>query len=186
MTGHPSLGEPREGANNEDFKAMGTDAALSRNNMILGERGAALVEFVLILPLLLVLLFGILDFGRAINYWIDSTHLANAAARWAVVNTNPGPGGSIEDSMRQQADSNELRNGGSTSVPNPIQVILCLPDGTSKVGDPVQADASVDYNWLSFLGLDAATTTLSASATMRIENDPTTDPDGAAYSAGAC
>ena len=54
------------------------------------ESGTALVEFAFVLPLLLVLVLGIADFGRAFNYWIDSTHLANVAARYAAVNKNPG------------------------------------------------------------------------------------------------
>jgi Flp pilus assembly protein TadG len=45
------------------------------------EAGAALVEFVLVLPLLLVLLLGMLDLGKAFNYWIDETHLAHEGAR---------------------------------------------------------------------------------------------------------
>ena len=39
-----------------------------------------MVEFALVLPILLLVLFGIFDFGRAINYWIDATHMSNEAA----------------------------------------------------------------------------------------------------------
>ena len=53
------------------------------------ERGAALVEFALVVPILLVLLMAMLDFGKAFNYWIDETQLASSGARWAVVNTGP-------------------------------------------------------------------------------------------------
>ena len=53
------------------------------------QEGAALVEFALVLPLLLLLLLGMLEFGRVFNYWIDETHLANAAARWAAVDRTP-------------------------------------------------------------------------------------------------
>ena len=54
-----------------------------------GERGQAMVEFALVLPLLLLLIFGIFDFGRAINYWIDATHMSNEAARYAAVGNTP-------------------------------------------------------------------------------------------------
>ena len=54
------------------------------------ERGVALVEFALVAPILLVILLGILDFGKAFNYWIDQTQLASAGARWAVVDAAPG------------------------------------------------------------------------------------------------
>src|SRR5919199_6301171 len=53
------------------------------------DRGVALTEMALVLPLLLLLILGMIDFGKAINYWIDNTHLANAGARLAVVNGNP-------------------------------------------------------------------------------------------------
>src|SRR6266568_9622524 len=75
------------------------------------ERGVALVEFALVLPLILVLLFGMIDFGKAFNYWNDETHLANEAARYAVVNKNPFPQPSLEAAIKQDADSAELRNG---------------------------------------------------------------------------
>ena len=52
----------------------------------------------LVLPLLLVILFAMLDFGRVFNYWIDSTHLANEGARWAVVNNNPNTSGTLQAS----------------------------------------------------------------------------------------
>jgi len=52
-------------------------------------RGAALVELALVLPLLLVVVFGMLDFGKAFNEWIDETHLANDGARLAAVSYCP-------------------------------------------------------------------------------------------------
>jgi Flp pilus assembly protein TadG len=54
------------------------------------DRGVAMVEMALVLPLLLVLLMGMLDFGRAINYWNDVNHIAGEGARFAAVNNNPG------------------------------------------------------------------------------------------------
>lgn len=138
------------------------------------ESGVALTEFALVLPILLVLLLGILDFGTAFNYWIDQTHLANEGARWAVVNKNPGTG-TLQDYIRAQADSNELRNGGSATLPDPMQVTICFPAGTSNVGDPVEVQTSVDYNWLPFLSdhLTFATTTIKSTARMRLEALPT-------------
>ncbi|HEX2110148.1 MAG TPA: TadE/TadG family type IV pilus assembly protein [Gaiellaceae bacterium] len=143
------------------------------------ESGVALVEFALVLPILLVLLFGMLDFGKAFNYWIDETHLANEGARWAVVNKNPGSG-TLQQYIQQQANTPELRNGGTSSVPTPLQVCISFPDGSSEVGDPVHVAVSTTYNWLPFLGsrLGIASTTMTGSSTMRLEAEPTN------YSAG--
>ena len=45
------------------------------------ERGAAAVELALILPIILTLLFGIIEFGRAYNASIIVTHAAREAVR---------------------------------------------------------------------------------------------------------
>ena len=145
------------------------------------EEGVALVEFALVAPLLLVILFGMLDFGRTFNYWIDATHLANEGARWAVVNKNPASSGTLQDYIQQQADTDELRNGGSSAVPSALEVCITFPNGAT-VGNPVQVTASLTYNWLPFLSDQAlgglTSTTVSSSSTMRLEAQPT------AYAAG--
>lgn len=147
------------------------------------EDGVAMVEFALVLPILLLLMLGMLEFGRALNYWIDGNHLANVAARWAAVDRNPGSGSTIQESILSQANTSELREGGSTSVPDAAKVEICFPDGSADVGDPVKATVSVDYSWMPFLNLGAATTTLKSSATMRLEQPPS----GTAYAAdGEC
>jgi Flp pilus assembly protein TadG len=50
-----------------------------------GERGQALAEFALILPLLLLLIAGIIEFGRAWNIKQAVTDAAREGARYAVV-----------------------------------------------------------------------------------------------------
>ena len=146
------------------------------------ERGVALVEFVLVLPLLLVILFAMLDFGRVFNYWIDATHLANEGARFAAVNKNPNTAGTLQAYIQQQADTDELRNGGSASVPDPLQICIDFPNGAT-VGEPVHVTATATYNWLPFLSSDLSldvfghklplASAVSASSTMRLEALPT-------------
>jgi Flp pilus assembly pilin Flp len=140
------------------------------------ERGAALVEFALVLPLLLVLLLGMLEFGKAYNYWIDTTHLANQGARWAVVNRNPGSG-TLQEYIQGQANTVELRDGGTPSIPagDEAEVCISFPLGSSNVGDPVRVTVSATYHWLPFVGdrISATSVTISGSATMRLEAQPT-------------
>jgi Flp pilus assembly protein TadG len=47
------------------------------------DRGSVAVEFALLLPVLLLLLFGIIDFGRALNAQITLTQAAREGARLA-------------------------------------------------------------------------------------------------------
>jgi Flp pilus assembly protein TadG len=49
------------------------------------ERGAAAVEFALVLPLLLALVFGIVEFGRLYNAQVVITNAARSAARTMAV-----------------------------------------------------------------------------------------------------
>jgi Flp pilus assembly protein TadG len=65
------------------------------------DRGAAAVEFALLLPLLLLLVFGIIDFGRALNAEITITQAAR------------GPGCGARDGGDQDA------GGGGRAAPRP-------------------------------------------------------------------
>jgi len=47
----------------------------------LKERGAALVEFAIVLPVLLLLVFGIIEFGRAHNTQLTLTHAVREGVR---------------------------------------------------------------------------------------------------------
>lgn len=160
--------------------------AVRSSARVAGERGQATVEFALILPALLLLTLAFLDFGKAFNYWIDETHLANEAVRWAVVNQLP-EGSTIdaqcgatlaaqktECQVKQQANTNELKNGGGSVTSPGLTITFCLPVGTGQIGDPLRATATLRYNWLSFfgsLGISGLTTkTITTTATMRLEH----------------
>lgn len=144
-----------------------------------GQQGTSLVEFALILPVLALLLFGLLDFAKAFNYWNDETHLAAEGARWAVVNSNPGGSQTLQHYLQQQADTSELRGLATVCVSFPSN-----PDtGTSgQVGDPVTVTVKSRYTWLPFVSGRARlspTATITGSATMRLEAPPS------AYAAGS-
>jgi len=51
----------------------------------LRERGQALLEFALVVPIFLVLTFGIVDFGWALKSWIMVTNATREGARFGVV-----------------------------------------------------------------------------------------------------
>jgi Flp pilus assembly protein TadG len=138
------------------------------------EDGQGLVELALCMPLLLLILFGIVDFGRAENYWNYENHLANMAARIASVGQLPTSGtcsgsATITAYVNCQAtiDSPELASG--------LAVVVCTADPTNSTNAAaVSVKVSKTFNWLSFLkGVAGTSTTLSGTATMRQEN-PTT------------
>jgi hypothetical protein len=149
-----------------------------------GENGQALVEFAIVLPLILLIVLGIVDFGLAYNYKNDQTSLANQALRYAEVNACPSCGGStptLETYVKSTADSNELMNGnsppGSWGIqPNGVEISFCLPDPsedqTGVQGEPLEAKATTSYNWLPFLGIGVSTP-IVARAIGRIEQTRT-------------
>ncbi len=152
---------------------------------IRGERGTALVEFALVIPVLLLVLFGTLEFAKAFNYWIDETHLAAEGARWAVVNSNPG-GGSLQQYIQQQADSSQLRGLAHVCITFPTNPA----SGTSgQVGDPVDVTVTSDYNWMPFVASRASlapSTAITGSATMRLEALPSSYSAGNGGTGGSC
>jgi Flp pilus assembly protein TadG len=54
-----------------------------------GDRGATAVEFALLLPLLLLMVFGLIDFGRALNAQLTLTQAAREGARLAALGAPP-------------------------------------------------------------------------------------------------
>jgi len=75
---------------------MSRDIARGRLRVLRGrERGAAAVEFALVLPLLIVLLLGIIDFGLYYYNDLQLTHAARDAARYLSVNNLAGADAAI-------------------------------------------------------------------------------------------
>lgn len=138
------------------------------------ERGQALVEFALVLPVLLLAVVGILSFGRAMNYDEQATHLANLVARAAAVDQVPpsATGQTLLQWVRSQADSPELANG-TGAVTDALQVCVSTPNGTD-VGSDITIKTWFTFSWLPILKV-GPNTTVTRSATMRIEVPPT-DP----------
>lgn len=144
-----------------------------RGPRLRAERGVALVEFALVAPLLMLLLFGMLDFGKAFAYWIDETHLANTGARMAVVNNWPTKGSqTLQEYLVEAADTGELQE-------NAIACVDFL--GPQGVGEPVRVTVKVPYQWLPIVTnlVGIGPKTITASSTMRLEKNPPYDYDSA-------
>ena len=152
------------------------------------ERGTSLTELALVLPVLLLLLLAMVDFGKAVNSWIDQTHLANEGARMAMVNNNPGSalGKNLQKYIFDQADSAELRNEvqGTQRTKHGASVDICFykaSDGSlytstasATVGDTVEVIIRYDYDWLrGFPFPGNPTTTITGRSAMRLEALPT-------------
>ena len=166
------------------------------------QRGQSLVEFALVLPILLGLLVGALEFGKAFFYWLDMSHLANTGARAAVVDRWPGctsttlPITPCTNETPTDPDTECGEDDGGTPLECTLQkylaqqanteditststVTICFVGrnpGDATVGDTVRVSVKVPYNFLPFLknftGDELTNINLRSSATMRLEQQP--------------
>jgi Flp pilus assembly protein TadG len=109
------------------------------------EGGAVAVEFAIILPLFLVLVLGIMEFGRAFNIQVSLSEAARESARYAAVHCTEA--GYDEDEALAAAVS------AAPSVPlNASDVdIQYSGDGTCAAGNNVEV--TVTYNTSYLTGL---------------------------------
>jgi Flp pilus assembly protein TadG len=129
-----------------------------------GQRGQSSVEFALVLPLLLLVLFGIVEFARAFNAYNDLNQMAAAGARFAAVGRYPG-----DTSLKSsEADTATSRNA-TLQVQYFLNGVL---QGTCAVGDSVRVTASAPLTLAKVLKLTPATITLNGTAEMRVERCP--------------
>jgi Flp pilus assembly protein TadG len=61
-----------------------------KKHNITSERGQTMTEFAMVLPLLVVLLFGVIQFGIAFNNYVSLTDAVRAASRKAAVSRESG------------------------------------------------------------------------------------------------
>ena len=141
------------------------------------EDGQALVELALAIPLLLFVIFVIVDFGLAINTKDSASNVANISAREAAVagSGTVNCGSTAESTIGAYARCEAA----ATSAPTPCYVqVTDSPSGNGyKVGDSVTVSISMKFNWLgvitggvnSRLQVGGLPTTITQTATMRVE-----------------
>ncbi len=139
------------------------------------QRGTAVVEFALVAPILFLLVFGILDFGRALNYYNQLTQLAGQGARAAVVNGNPDGTGPASGTSNQSQHVNTYATGG---IKNGIKVCI-QGNSPPAAGQPVTIQATYKFTFLPLIGAALGSPTITLSATQSERQEAT-----ATYSTG--
>jgi Flp pilus assembly protein TadG len=127
------------------------------------QRGVSVVEFAIILPLLLILVVGTIDFGRAVLDASTLSYAVREGARYAAVRSDdsedPATAGSVTDVVRKQASALDV---------NALNVTVSwIPKSTP--GAMVEVVGTFNFNpILPLLGVD--TIRLSSTGRMRIVN----------------
>jgi Flp pilus assembly protein TadG len=134
---------------------------------IKSERGAALLEAAITLPMLLLIAVGIFEFGRAYQTWQILTNAAREGARIAVL-PDPTPG-NVETRVRDYMQAGQLSEAGTAAVDVNRSATMTVN------GAPVSvSQVSIDYPF-SFIVLQpvarliAPTTSLGGAVVMHAQ-----------------
>ena len=125
------------------------------------DQGQAVVEFAVILPVLLLILFAILQFGVVFNNYIQVTAAAREGARKASVSRSLGT------ASAESAATTAAKN--AAPGLNQSNITVSFPNSPSFAqGSDVSVQVTYPYS-ISIIGLVVASGNLSSTTTMRVE-----------------
>ena len=130
---------------------------IRRHRIIKSEKGASAVEFAIILPILVMLIFGIVQFGIAYNNYIALTHAAREGARLAAVN------------MDEILGIEEFENRIKESAPSVSIESITLSGQDGNIGDSVAVTVTGEVLNIEIPLVGSWPVQLTSTATLRIE-----------------
>ena len=141
-----------------------------------GEKGQSLAEFVMVLPIFLILVFAIIDFGMGFHAWLTVTNSAREGARLGAVRA-PAAGGCDNDPSTQ-ATNVDCRVRETADSLNQANLAVTISNAQGSPGSSIVVDVDYDYDLITpldnLLGLISGgsvgpTLTFSSTADMRLE-----------------
>src|SRR5687768_16693946 len=137
---------------------------------MIAKRGSALIEFALVLPIVLLLVFGIIEFSAMFYNKAVITNASREGARYGVIIRSPSYATSTQIIAYTKAYSeNKLISFGGSS---PTVTVTVTPSASpATTGDTLKVGVSFVYTnlvILNLLGL-GSTKTISAETTMTYE-----------------
>ena len=134
------------------------------------ETGQALVEFTMILPIFLMLLFGLVDFGRGFYTWLLVTNAAREGARIAAVQSDSA-------TIDTRIHDSYCDNYPSSCGLDPSRLSISKTNVQGARGTAVEIDLEYDFEYATPIGeimqiVSGGTITaptISAHSSMRLE-----------------
>jgi Flp pilus assembly protein TadG len=130
------------------------------------QSGAAAVELALVLPILLLLVFGIIDFGRAYNAKISLAQAAREGARVASLRADVN-GDGVSDGKDVASRVDQAKGGLAVNPPS----INSACSGSSGASDVASVTVSYTFTYATPIGVlagfAAGPITLSGTGVMR-------------------
>jgi len=147
-----------------------------------GEAAQSLVEFSLILPVLLILVFGVIDFGMGLRAYISVSQATREGARYASVGNaagtfTAGGTGECNGSTKTTTVGKVCSTLDGLKLANISSVSVTYPNGQSP-GNSVHVSMNYSYHYITplkaLIGFFSAgslpgTLTISSSTDMRLE-----------------
>jgi Flp pilus assembly protein TadG len=141
---------------------------MGKRNLVRNQKGQAFVEFAIVLPILLLLVFGIIQFGILFNNYLTLTDAVRAGARQAAVSRT------LSDQVgpaiaRVRAAAADLPSSADPSV-LPVTVTPRALNGTQswEQGGDVTVTATYPYS-INLLGLVVKSGRMTSQTTERVE-----------------
>jgi Flp pilus assembly pilin Flp len=128
-------------------------------HIIRDERGQTMVEFALVIPVLLVVLFGVIQFGVLYNNYVTLTDATRAGARKAAV--------SRLETNREALVTEKVEASAPGLDDDDLQVFVSTPGGWEH-GEDVTVRATYPYE-IDLLGFVVAAGDLESETTERVE-----------------
>jgi hypothetical protein len=129
-------------------------------------RGAALVEFAIIMPVLFLLIFGVIEFGWAFFQSIDARHVAREGGRLAAVDYHS----TLGSTGTTQLNEIIAEACGRMDSPENASIGFHRP-ATSDVGDPIEVRVELELDTLTGFLDSFLPANLTSTVSTRIEQE---------------
>ena len=112
------------------------------------ESGASAIEFALVAPILLAMIFGIMDSGRAVFTQAVIHFAAQEAARWAVVHP-PASTSATDIALHEAAIEQEVEDHLILISPNNVATVTAIaaPDPATNTRT-ISINVSYNFEWM--------------------------------------
>ncbi len=136
---------------------------MKRPMRMFNERGASAVEFALLLPLLMMILFGIIEFGMALYRQAILTNASREGARLGIVQSVPPiTTAAINTRIDTYLTAAGIAPGSVTRAISPIVPVT---------GTPVTVSLTLPYTYTVLPGLTSIAPTISLVATTAMSHE---------------
>jgi len=131
-----------------------------------GEAGTSVVEMAFVLPLLLLLVFAIGDFGIAYTRWNSLTNAVREGARVGVVFRSPCDPAAVAAEVQ-----NTVANFSASSGLDGASVVATVGNACGGTGTPLTVTGTVPYDYVAMAALAGLAPTINLSARTVMRNE---------------